>query len=103
SKKEFILPQIEPEAAIDVMIGDNEYKAYRYGADVYIVDGYNVIGIIKNCDIRVREDNSDESEAEPITFNVAKHKQVDASGIENPYDWLWDKYNGNIYYPVRKL
>ena len=38
-------------------------------------------------------------------FQVLKRKYVfDASGIDNPHEWLWDRdYNINIYYPTKKI
>lgn len=34
---------------------------------------------------------------------ILKYKNVfDASGIENPNEWLWRRIN-NIYYPFKKL
>jgi len=36
------------------------------------------------------------------TYDCAKEFVHDASGIENPYLWLWEKVNG-IYYPAKLI
>ena len=41
-----------------------------------------------------------------ITFNEVKKREVifDASGVENPNEWLWDTHSTTteVYYPVRR-
>ena len=38
------------------------------------------------------------------TFDFAQNKIYDASGIENPNDWLRElHHNINVYYPVKQI
>lgn len=37
-----------------------------------------------------------------VTWEVAKRFIHDASGIDNPKDWLWVSTNG-VYYPVERI
>jgi hypothetical protein len=37
-----------------------------------------------------------------VTFNFAKNFPHDASGVDNPNDWVWKNKNG-IWYPVHLL
>ena len=38
------------------------------------------------------------------TWNFAKKKQHDASGVSNPSDWKWEKdERSGIYYPIEKV
>ena len=38
------------------------------------------------------------------TWNFAKKKQHDASGVSNPFDWKWEKdERSGIYYPIEKV
>lgn len=34
-------------------------------------------------------------------WNSVKNKQFDASGIDNPQDWLWYLHISGIYYPLK--
>jgi hypothetical protein len=41
-------------------------------------------------------------ETKKVTWNVAKKSIHDASGIDKPENWLWERDNG-IYYPVQEI
>ena len=38
------------------------------------------------------------------TWTFAKNRPHDASGISNPFDWLWEKdARIGIYYPIERV